>query len=195
VVDAFLSEQPAVTAKLLMLDRRANLVEEGIDVALRIGHLPDSSLIAIRVGEVRHVICAAPAYLAANPPLTQPGDVANHRCIAMTVFGQDTWSFDAGPNAPLLQVQISPRLTVNTVEAAAGSAMEGHGLTRRFSYQVADELRDGRLVEILRDAQSPAFPAHIVTPAGRLSVPKVRAFVDFAVPRLKAEFARMSVRR
>jgi len=195
VVDAFLSRQPAVTAKLLMLDRRANLVEEGIDVALRIGHLPDSSLIAIRVGEVRHVICAAPSYLADKPPLTQPSDVAKHRCIAMTVFGQDTWSFEQGSDAPPLQVQIAPRLTVNTVEAAAGSAMEGHGLTRLFSYQVADELRDGRLVEVLQHAPQPYFPAHVVTPAGRLSVPKVRAFVDFAVPRLKAEFTRMSVRR
>ncbi|HWA50861.1 MAG TPA: LysR family transcriptional regulator [Dongiaceae bacterium] len=195
IVDAFLSEQPAVTAKLLMLDRRANLVEEGIDVALRIGHLPDSSLIAIRVGEVRHVICASPAYLAGKPPLAQPGDVARHRCIAMTVFGQDTWSFEQDPGMPPLQVKIAPRLTVNTVEAAAGSAMEGQGLTRLFSYQVADELRDGRLVEVLQDAPQPYFPVHVVTPAGRRSVPKVRAFVDFAVPRLKAEFARMSVRR
>lgn len=195
IVDAFLSEQPAVTAKLLMLDRRANLVEEGIDVALRIGHLPDSSLIAIRVGEVRHVICASPAYLAGKPPLTQPGDVAQHRCIAMTVFGQDTWSFESGTDAPPLQVKITPRLTVNTVEAAAGSAMEGQGLTRLFSYQVADELRDGRLVEVLRQSRSPYFPAHLVTPAGRRSVPKVRAFIDFAVPRLKAAFADMSARR
>lgn len=195
VVDAFLSEQPAVTAKLLMLDRRANLLEEGIDVALRIGHLPDSSLIAIRVGEVRHVICASPAYLAGKTPLAQPGDVAQHRCIAMTVFGQDTWSFESGSDVPPLQVKISPRLTVNTVEAAAGSAMEGQGLTRLFSYQVADELRDGRLVEVLQNAPQPYFPVHVVTQAGRLSVPKVRAFVDFAVPRLKAEFARMSVGR
>jgi DNA-binding transcriptional LysR family regulator len=195
IVDAYLSEQPAVTAKLLMLDRRANLVEEGIDVALRIGHLPDSSLIATRVGEVRHVICAAPTYLAGKPPLTQPSDVTGHRCIAMTVFGQDTWSFSSGSDAPPLQIRISPRLTVNTVEAAAGSAMAGQGLTRLFSYQVADELREGRLIEVLQHAPQPYFPVHIVTSAGRLSVPKVRTFVDFAVPRLKAEFTRMSVRR
>jgi DNA-binding transcriptional LysR family regulator len=192
ILDAYLDSQPAVTARLLLLDRKLNLVEEGIDVALRIGHLPDSSLIAIRVGEVRQVICAAPSYLASRPPITNPSDLAAHRIIAMTVFGQDSWSFAPIEGDPdIRHVPIAPRLIVNTVEAAVGSAIEGYGLTRVFSYQVAEEVRDGRLAVVLPEAESPAMPVHLVTPEGRLSVPKVRTFVDFAVPRLKAEFTRM----
>lgn len=190
IVDAYLDIHPAVTARLLMLDRKLNLVEEGIDAALRIGHLPDSSLIAIRVGEVRQVVCAAPSYLASRPAPLSPADLAAHRIIAMTVFGQDSWSIEAGGD--VRQVAIAPRLIVNTVEAAVGSAIEGHGLTRAFSYQVADEIREGRLVIVLSDVKSPALPVHLLTPQGRLSVPKVRTFVDFAVPRLKAEFARLA---
>ncbi len=193
ILDAYLDTQPAVKARLLLLDRKLNLVEEGIDVALRIGHLPDSSLIAIRVGEVRQVICAAPSYLARHPAIKDPNDVGAHRIVAMTVFGEDAWSFAPTEGDPdTRHVPIAPRLIVNTVEAAVGSAVEGYGLTRAFSYQVADEVRAGKLDIVLPDAESPALPVHIVTPEGRLSVPKVRAFVDFAVPRLKAEFARMA---
>ncbi len=193
ILDAYLDAHPAVKARLLLLDRKLNLVEEGIDVALRIGHLPDSSLIAIRVGEVRQVICAAPSYLASRPPITEPGDVTAHQIVAMTVFSQDTWSFAPTEGDPdIRHVPIAPRLIVNTVEAAVGSAIEGYGLTRAFSYQVAEEVRDGRLALVLPEAESPALPVHVVTPEGRLSVPKVRAFVDFAVPRLKAEFARLA---
>ena len=193
ILDAYLDSQPAVKARLLLLDRKLNLVEEGIDVALRIGHLPDSSLIAIRVGEVRQVICAAPSYLAKAPPITEPDDLAAHQIVAMTVFGQDSWSFAPTENDPdLRHVPIAPRLVVNTVEAAVASAVEGYGLTRAFSYQVAEEVRAGKLALVLPAFESPALPVHIVTPEGRLSVPKVRAFVDFAVPRLKAQFARMA---
>ena len=191
ILDAYLEAQPAVKARLLLLDRKLNLVEEGIDVALRIGHLPDSSLIAIRVGEVRQVICAAPSYLAKSPAIREPGDLAQHLIIAMTVFGQDSWSFAPTEGDPdVRHVAIAPRLIVNTVEAAVGSAVEGYGLTRAFSYQVADEVHDGRLEIVLPEFESTAMPVHVVTPEGRLSVPKVRAFVDFAVPRLKAAFAR-----
>ncbi|HEX6119531.1 MAG TPA: LysR family transcriptional regulator [Dongiaceae bacterium] len=193
ILDAYLDAHPAVTARLLLLDRKLNLVEEGIDVALRIGYLPDSSLIAIRVGEVRQVICAAPSYLARRPPIKEPGDITGHRIAAMTVFGQDSWSFAPTESDPdFRQVAIAPRLIVNTVEGAVGSAVEGYGLTRAFSYQVADEVRDGKLVLVLPEFESPALPVHVVTPEGRLSVPKVRAFVDFAVPRLKEVFARMA---
>jgi DNA-binding transcriptional LysR family regulator len=192
VLDAYLAAYPAVRARLLLLDRQVNLVDEGIDVALRVAHLPDSSLIAIRVGDVRRVVVAAPAYLKGRPAIKSPADIAAHDCIAMTVFGHDAWTFPPPPGqtAPQ-QVKIVPRLMVNTVEAALGSAVEGYGLTRLFSYQVADELRAGRLVVVLRD-ETTAQPVHLIAPEGRLSVPKVRSFIDFATPRLRAEFARMA---
>ncbi|WP_257461820.1 LysR family transcriptional regulator [Archangium lipolyticum] len=184
ILDAFLDLYPTVKARLLLLDRPVNLLDEGIDVALRISHLPDSSLVAIRIGEVRRVVCASPSYLAGRPPIHEPGELLAHACIAVSHLGQDAWSF------PQRNVHIEPRLSVNSVEAAVASAVEGHGVTRVFSYQVADEVRSGRLVVLLPDAEPPPLPVHLITPEGRLSVPKVRAFVDFAVPRLKAEFAR-----
>jgi DNA-binding transcriptional LysR family regulator len=193
ILDAYLDLYPEVKARLLLLDRKLNMVEEGQDVALRIGHLPDSSLIAIRIGEVRQVICAAPSYLAKAPPIRQPADVSTHQVIALMTFGLDSWSFEpADGKAEIEEVPIAPRLIVNTVEAAIGSAVDGNGLTRLFSYQVAHEVRAGRLVVVLPEAESPALPVHVVTPERRLAVPKVRAFVDFAVPRLKEEFARLA---
>ncbi|TXH35900.1 MAG: LysR family transcriptional regulator [Rhodospirillaceae bacterium] len=193
ILDAYLAAYPAVRARLLLFDRQVNLVDEGIDVALRIAYLPDSSLIALRVGDVRRVVVASPAYLKGKPPITAPADVAEHDCIAMTGFGHDTWTFSpAVAKDPPQQVKIAPRLVVNTVSAALGSAIDGYGLTRVFSYQAADEVRAGRLVVVLRD-ETYAQPVHLLAPRGRLSVPKVRAFVDFAGPRLKADFARMAM--
>ncbi|QDO98493.1 LysR family transcriptional regulator [Ferrovibrio terrae] len=193
ILDAFLDAFPAVKAKLLLLDRQVNLVDEGVDVGLRIAHLPDSSLIALRVGEVRRLICAAPAYLAARPPIRGLDDLAEQDCICMTAFGQEVWSF-ATPDGQQRQIRMQPRLIVNTVEAAVTSAAEGRGLTRVFSYQVADEITAGRLVPVLPEADASAWPVHLIVPEGRLAVPKVRAFVDFALPRLKAEFGRISGR-
>jgi DNA-binding transcriptional LysR family regulator len=192
VLDAFLRHYPDVRARLLLLDRQVSLVDEGIDIALRIAHLPDSSLVATKVGEVRRVVCAAPAYLKGRPPIRTPEDVAAHDCIAMTVFGQDAWTFPPAPGSDTPRiVRITPRLAVNTVEAALGSAVEGHGLTRLYGYQAADEVQAGRLVVVLRD-DAMAQPVHLLTPEGRLSIPKVRAFTDFAVPRLRAEFTRLA---
>ncbi|WP_374370594.1 LysR family transcriptional regulator [Dongia sp.] len=193
VLDAFLTTYPAVKARLHLLDRKVALIDEGIDVAMRIAHLPDSSLIAMRLGEVRRVVVGAPAYLAGRPKIAAPADLADHQCIAMNVFGSDNWTFpQVKPGAHPQIVKIEPRLVVNTIEAAIASAVEGNGLTRLFSYQVADAVRDGRLELVLVDPPSAALPVHLLTPEGRLAVSKVRAFFDFAVPRLKAEFARIS---
>ncbi|MDC0712423.1 LysR family transcriptional regulator [Stigmatella sp. ncwal1] len=191
IVDAFLDQQPAVKARLMLMDRQVNLLEEGIDVALRIAHLPDSRLIAIRVGEVRRILCASPSYLAHRPPLVEPGDLSAHACVSLAQFEHDTWSFPParGATAPR-HVHIEPRLVVNSVEAAVASAVEGHGVTRVLSYQVADLVKKGQLTIVLADSEPPPLPVHLLTVEGRLSVAKVRAFVDFAVPRLKAEFAR-----
>lgn len=190
ILDSFLDAYPAVQAKLLLFDRQVNLVDEGVDIGLRIAHLPDSSLIALKVGEVRRVICAAPAYLAARAPIRQLEDLTDQASICMTAFGQEVWGFQT-PEGAQRQIRMQPRLIVNTVEAAVDSAIEGRGLCRVFTYQVADEIADGRLVPVLPDADASSWPVHLITPEGRLAVPKVRAFVDFALPRLKAEFGRM----
>ncbi|GJD48574.1 HTH-type transcriptional regulator PgrR [Methylobacterium crusticola] len=192
-LDAFLDAFPAVSARLHLLDRPVNLVDEGIDVALRIAHLPDSAMVAVRVGEVRRVVAASPRYLAERPVIAEPADLAGHRIVAMSQFGLDSWSFPPAPGSAVPRsVAFTPRLVLNSVRAAVAAAAEGHGVTRVLSYQVAGAVREGRLRIILREAEPPRLPVHVITPEGRLSVPKVRAFVDFAVPRLRADFARLA---
>lgn len=194
ILDDFLLEHPQVSARLLMLDRFVNLVDEGIDVALRIGELADSSHIATRIGgDVRRVIVASPRYLAANPVINAPADLAKHQIIAFSNFGLESWSFPPaeGASAPRT-IHFSPRYVVNSVRSAAASAAAGLGLTRLYSYHVAEFIRDGRLRIVLSDTEPAALPVHLLTPHGRTSVPKVRAFVDFAFPRLRTELARIS---
>jgi DNA-binding transcriptional LysR family regulator len=190
ILDDFLDAYPAVSARLYLFDRPVNLIDEGIDAALRIAHLPDSSMVAVRVGEVRRVIGAAPSYLAKHPRIDEPDDLAKQQIIAFSQFGVDSWTFPPVDGSTLPRtVHFTPRLVVNTVRAAVASAVEGRGVTRVLSYQVAEHVRNGRLRILLRSDEHAPLPVHIVTPQGRLSVPKVRAFVDFVVPRLRAQFA------
>ncbi|HGL4260941.1 LysR family transcriptional regulator [Burkholderia dolosa] len=193
LLDEFIDRHPAVSIRLQLLDRPVSLIDEGIDVALRIAHLADSTLVAVPVGTVRRVVVASPGYLAAHPPIETPADLAQHRIISMTHFGLDSWSFPPSGQSALPQVvQFAPRFIVNTIRAAIASAVAGHGVTRLFSYHVADAVKDGALRIVLRDSEHAPLPVHLLTPYGRLSVPKVRAFVDFAAPRLREHFARLS---
>jgi len=193
IVDAFLDEYPAVSVRLHFLDRPVNLIDEGIDLALRIAHLADSTLVAIRVGEVRRVVVAAPRYLALHPVIAEPSDLTQHQIVAMTHFGLDSWSFPPrkGSSVPRT-VQFAPRFIVNSVRGAVASAVGGRGVTRMFSYHVANQLRDGSLQILLAGDEHAPLPVHLIAPQGRLQVPKVRAFADFAVPRLKAHFGRLA---
>lgn len=193
IVDAYMDEFPTVNVRLHLLERPVNLIDEGMDLALRIIHLPDSSLVAQRIGEVRRVVVAAPRYLARHPRIAEPADLAKHQLIAMTHMGAESWSFPPqdGSSVPRA-VAFTPRLVVNNVRAAVASAVEGHGVTRLLSYHVAPELRAGALRIVLADAEPPLIPVHLVSPFGRLSVPKVRAFADFALPRLRARFASLA---
>lgn len=190
VLDAFLDRHPEVSARLHLLDRPANLIDEGIDVALRLAHLPDSNLVALPIGEVRRVLAASPRYLARHEPIVEPADLESHQLIAMTHFGLDSWSFPPLPGSTMARsVQFAPRFVVNSVRAAVASAVEGRGIVRLFSYHVAEEVAAGRLRIILAGHEHAPLPVHLVAPQGRLAVPKVRAFVDFARPKLQQFFA------
>lgn len=189
VLDAFMDKFPAVSVRLLMLDRPVNLVDEGIDVALRIAHLADSTLVALPVGEVRRVVVASPRYLARSRRIQRPSDLAEHQIVAMTHFGIDSWSFPPTDGSTMTRtVQFTPRFVVNSIRAAVASAVQGRGVVRLFSYHLAREVAEGTLRIILADDEPPPLPVHLVSPHGRLSVPKVRAFVDFALPRLRQAF-------
>jgi DNA-binding transcriptional LysR family regulator len=193
ILDAFMDQYPDVSVRLHLLDRPANLIDEGIDVALRLAHLADSSLVAIRIGEVRRVVAAAPRYLRQHPRIVEPGDLAAHQIIAMTHFGLDTWTFPPLPASTVARsVALTPRFIVNSIRGAVASAVEGRGVTRMFSYHVAPEVAAGQLEIVLAGDEHPPLPVHLVSPQGRLAVPKVRAFVDFAVPRLRPAFARLA---
>ncbi len=194
IVDAFLREHPAVSIRLQFLDRQVNLIDEGVDVALRIANLPDSSLVAIKVGDqVRSVVCAAPCYLANHPPIEQPVDLAGHQIVTLANFGLDSWTFPpAAGSAVSRSIRFTPRIVVNSVRVALASAVEGLGVTRLYSYHVADKVREGALRIVLQHAEHEPLPVHLVAQSLRIAVPKVRAFVDFAVPRLRSEFSRLA---
>lgn len=193
IVDAFMQEYPTVNVRLYLLERAVNLIDEGMDLALRITHLGDSTLVAQRVGEARRVVVAAPRYLATHPRIDEPSDLARHSIIAMAHLGLDSWSFPPPEGSTIARsVSFTPRLVVNSVRAAVDSAVEGHGVARLLSYHVAPEIeRDALRIVLAKDEPAP-IPIHLVSPYGRLAVPKVRAFVDFALPRLRAAFARLT---
>ncbi|HET6158836.1 MAG TPA: LysR family transcriptional regulator [Dongiaceae bacterium] len=181
---AFLKAYPDVELRLALLDRISDLIEEGIDVALRIAHLAESSLIAARVGAVRLVTCAAPAYLKANGTPRAPSDLINHHCIASAnLSATDRWAYRVEGEEQL--VAIRSRLTVTTAEAAIDAAIAGIGVTRVLSYQAASAIKAGKLKLLLRPFELPEIPVSLVHPEGRLTPPKVRAFLDFAAPRLR----------
>lgn len=187
LVTDFLKQFPEVSVRLALFDRSVDLVEEGIDAAIRIGALGDTSAIATRVGALRRVAVAAPAYLKRRGTPKTPRDIAAHDIIAFSgMDGLERWVF-AGAEAP-----IKPRLIVNTAEAAVDAAVSGFGVTRVLSYQAVDALSDKALVRLLRDHEGDEIPVHVVYPDGRHPPPKLRAFLDALVPRLRQRCEQIS---
>jgi DNA-binding transcriptional LysR family regulator len=189
IVVEFLGAYPEIDVRMMLADRVVSLLEERVDVAVRIGELPDSSLVAIGVGSLRRVVCASPAYLAARGIPARPADLRAHDCITFEGSASpQSWTFAVRRRS--VSVAVHSRLTVNTAEAAIDAAIGGLGLTRVLSYQAADAIRSGKLVIVLRDFEPPPWPVSLVYAGARLLPQKVRAFLDFAAPRLKAELAR-----
>ncbi|MDT8343461.1 MAG: LysR family transcriptional regulator [Thermohalobaculum sp.] len=185
VVCGFLGQHPRITASVVLMDRVANLVEEGIDLAVRIGPLPESSLIAKRIGAVRRVLVASPDYLARRGTPGAPADLRHHAVIAFTgLMPSREWRFDTGRGPS--GVALDPTVEINDALAAIEAAEAGHGITIALSYMVDDRIRDGRLVAVLDALAPPPRPVHLVYPQTRIVAPKLRAFIDFAAPRLKA---------
>lgn len=184
VARAFLTEFPDVTLSVLLLDRVTNLIEEGIDAAIRVGSLPDSTLVARKLGSVRRMLVASPDYLARHGVPVAPGDLAQHSVIAFTgLMPNREWRFLDGRSGK--SVSFMPRFEINDAVTAIAAAEAGDGITIALSYMVAEQIRQGRLVPVLEDLTPPSVPVHLVFPQSRLLAPKLRAFVDFAVPRLK----------
>lgn len=188
VVNGFLAAYPDVMVQLMLTDRVAHFLDDQVDVALRIGPLPDSNLIATRLGAVRRVVSASPDYLKTNGTPATPEELTRHRVISFEdVTSPGSWAFEH--NGAELNVSFRSRLSVNTMDAAIVAGLAGAGIIRTLSYQVVDHVRSGRLEVILAPFEIAPRPVHLVyDKQGRLPL-KLRAFVDFVVPRLRERVA------
>jgi DNA-binding transcriptional LysR family regulator len=184
VLTEFLAAFPEVDVQLSLQDRAVNLLEEHVDVALRIGALADSSLIAVRVGEIRRVVCASPAYLKSRGTPRSPDDLAAHDCISYPPLqSPGTWRFKRDQSEYVVPVR--SRLIVSNLESACDAARAGIGITVAFSYHVAETIKSGELTPLLQDFEPPPQPVSFVYSPNRFMPVKLRAFLDFALPRLR----------
>jgi len=188
VVAEFLAQYPEIDVKLVLTDRVVHMMDEQIDVAVRIGQLPDSAMVALNVGAVRRVVCASPAYLASHGTPASPQELGTHNCISFEVLeAKPAWVFGAGKKE--LSVPVQSRLAVNTAEAAIAAAMLGVGLVRVLSYQVADAVQRQALNVVLQPFEAAPLPVSLVH-KGQTPLPlKLRAFLDFVAPRLRERTA------
>lgn len=181
----FLTEYPDISLRLALTDRVVNMVDENVDVAVRIGALPDSSMIATRVGMIRLVVCASPAYLAARGHPEKLEDLRRHDCITIDdIAPPAAWKFKSGNRS--VGVPIRTRLTVNTSEAAVLAAVAGAGLARVMSYKMDAAKRVGDLAVVLEAFEPEPLPAHVVYAQRKIAPQKLRAFLNWITPRLKA---------
>ena len=186
IVTEYLQRYPEVSAACWFLDRVVNMMDEGVDVAVRIGELPDSSMQATRVGSVRRVICAAPSYLERQGVPQIPDELAAHSIVSASgVTPAPEWRLVQ--DGATRSVKLRPRLTTTSNDSAVAAALSGFGLTRLLSYQVAEHLREGRLQTVLSEFEPAVLPVHVVHREGRHASRKTRAFLDLAVERLRAD--------
>jgi DNA-binding transcriptional LysR family regulator len=188
----FLRAYRDVDVRVVLADRPLNLLEDHVDLAVRIGALPDSSLVATRVGSIRRMLCASPRYFAERGKPKRPAELAAHDCVTFQgLSAPQAWTFAKGKSD--LTVAIHSRLIVNTAEAAVDAAIAGAGITRILSYQIAEARRAGALDIALENFEPAPWPVSLIYPGqGRLPL-KLRAFIDFAVPRLKERLLRNAV--
>jgi DNA-binding transcriptional LysR family regulator len=189
VVVEFLSAYPEVNVRLVLGDRMVNLLEDHVDLALRIGSLPDSGLIATQLGTIRRVVCASAAYISNSRTPATPHDLASHQCISFEFFTTaNTWRFNV--DGADTSVPIHPRLIVSTAEAAIDAAIAGAGITCVLSYQIESALRAGTLRLLLESFEPRPLPvSFLYSSQGRLPL-KLRALLDFAAPRLRTRLQR-----
>jgi DNA-binding transcriptional LysR family regulator len=188
IVLQFLKAYPEIDVRFTLADRVINLQEDHVDLAVRIGELPDSSLIARRIGSIGRVVCGSPAYFAEHGMPVTPGELSKHSCITFNgLASPEQWIFSSGKRK--ITVSVHSRLIVNTAEAAIDAAIAAIGITRALSYQVAKAIRAGTLVLALRKFEPIPAPISLVHGGQGLLPLKVRAFLDFAAPRLKARLS------
>ncbi|HEX4507793.1 MAG TPA: LysR family transcriptional regulator [Alphaproteobacteria bacterium] len=188
VICEFLKAYPEIDIRLVQADRNINLADEHIHLAVRIGALPDSTMMATRVGEVRRVTCGSPGYFALRGIPQRPDDLMQHDCITSDILdAPDTWRFGSGRSETA--IAIHPRMYLTTAEASIDAAIAGIGVARLLSYQVAPALGEGSLTLVLEDFEPPPRPVNLLHAGGKKVPLKLRAFLDFAAPRLRARLS------
>ncbi|EGQ7996633.1 LysR family transcriptional regulator [Vibrio vulnificus] len=185
IVTEYLEHNPEVSVKTMFYDRITSLVEEEFDVAIRIGHLKDSGLYAIQVGEVRRIVCGSPIYFEKYGTPSVPADLANHSIVYPVSAGNiiNQWSFST--NGKKEVVKLYPRLRCNQIGSALKAAILGHGITSLLSYQVAEHIENGQLQNILTNYEEAPLPVNVVHLEGRRVNAKTRSFIDLAAKRLR----------
>ena len=187
VMSEYLKRYPEVSAELRLSDLTVNLVDEGVNVAVRIGHLPDSSLVARHVGQVRRIVVASPGYLDKHGEPESPEAVMYHQTIQFSALSASGWRFLKDGHE--LRIAPTPRLITNSSDAATQYAVQDGGLTRVLAYQAADEIKDGRLKVVLKKFEERPLPIHVVYPTSRLLSAKVRTFIDLVLEISNWDFA------
>ena len=184
----FLARHPEVQMELLLMDRVVNLVEEGLDASIRIGSLADSSLVAVELGRTRRVVCATPAFLKRHGVPREPADLARMPCIRFTGVALNDWEFGAGKKTR--RVHVEGPISTNQIDAALDACLQGLGCGRFLCYQVAAHQKAGRLRYVLEAHEPEPLPVSLVYPQARLVSARLRAFMDFVVPRMRARLKR-----
>jgi DNA-binding transcriptional LysR family regulator len=189
VVTEFLRAYARVDARLLLIDRPLNLIEDRLDLAVRVGSLPDSRLVASKVGQIRRVVCASPSYLEERGTPKTPQDLLKHECVTFAGLADaGSWTFRDHE-----AVSVRSRLTTSTAEAAIDATLAGIGLTCTLSYQIAESVKAGRLVVVLRKFEPAPLPVSLLYVHESRITAKLRAFVDFAAPRLRARLTSAAI--
>ncbi|WP_345816743.1 LysR family transcriptional regulator (plasmid) [Paraburkholderia sp. PREW-6R] len=190
IVNRFLADYPEITVRLLLSDRNIDLIDAHADLAVRIGELPDSSMIATRVGALRPIVCASPDFLSAFAPLTHPEQLAQHSSIVFNSPYLSPWRFRVPSEGSALTIRVTPRLEVTTPDAAVSAAVDGVGITYVFEHDADEAIRNNQVRILLPEFEIEPVPVHLVHVSRNLMAVKLRHFLDFAAPKLRLSLSR-----
>ncbi len=190
VINQFLAQYPDITVRLLLSDRNIDLIDSHADLALRIGELADSSMIATRIGSLRPIVCASPAFLASHTPPREPDDLVKYSCVVFNSPYLSPWRFRLPTTSKIYVLGVKPRLEVTTPDAAVSAAVDNAGITYVFEHDADEALRNGQLEILLPQFEIEPVPVHLVHVSRNLMAIKLRHFIDFAAPKLRQSLSR-----
>ncbi|WP_268760401.1 LysR family transcriptional regulator [Caballeronia mineralivorans] len=190
VINQFLAQYPDITVRLLLSDRNIDLIDSHADLAVRIGELPDSNMIATRIGSLRPIVCASPAFVAKHPPPREPDDLVKYSCVVFNSPYLSPWRFRLPTSNKIYMLEVKPRLEVTSPDAAVSAAVDNAGITFVFEHDADEAIRNGQLEILLPQFEIEPVPVHLVHVSRNLMPIKLRHFIDFAAPKLRESLSR-----